>query len=509
LYKSIGLFDCGPLAAQCEQDIPMIQFLLNDRLQQEATLSPDTTVLEYLRREAGRCGTKEGCASGDCGACTVVLAEPQGESLRYTPINACLTFMSAIQGKQLITVEDLKHHGRLHSVQQAMVDNHASQCGFCTPGFVMSLFALQKNHQQKEHFAVKRGVEREEVLHALSGNLCRCTGYRPIVDAAFAACQQPPADQFDRAEKMTLERLRAISPVAGQITQREGDVSLLPSTVDELAAAYTANPDARLVAGGTDLALEVTQRHHRLTQLISVSHIPEMKMLAVTDTNLLIGAAATLSDCMPFLAREFPDFGALLERFASQQIRNQGTFGGNIANASPIGDGGPVLLALGASLVLRRGSQRRTLPLEQFYLGYKHTALQSSEFIEQVVIPRAAGSTLKVYKVSKRLDDDISAVCGAFNLEVTDGVVTRVTIAYGGMAAIAKRAENCEQQLLGQPWQAATVERACQALMQDFQPIGDFRASQEYRMQVAKNLLRRCLIETTSPETLMRVTQYV
>ncbi|WP_369790789.1 xanthine dehydrogenase small subunit [Rouxiella sp. WC2420] len=492
----------------------MIQFLLNDRLQQETTLPPDTTVLQYLRRDAGRCGTKEGCASGDCGACTVVIAEPQGETLRYTPINACLTFMSALQGKQLITVEDLKHRGELHSVQQAMVDNHASQCGFCTPGFVMSMFALQKSAQKKMQSAAlaSRGAQREEILQALSGNLCRCTGYRPIVDAAHSACELQAEDQFDRGEKVTLQRLRAIAPIAGQVTREQDDVSLLPSSIDELAAAYLANPQARLVAGGTDLALEVTQRHQRLTQLIALSHIPELQAISVTPDSLLIGAAATLSSCLPLLEHEFPDFGALLERFASQQIRNQGTFGGNIANASPIGDGGPVLLALGASLVLRRGKEQRTLPLEQFYLGYKQTALQAGEFIEQIIIPRVAADssrTLKVYKVSKRLDDDISAVCGAFHIEVREGIVIHASIAYGGMAAIAKRASHCEQQLVGQVWQSTTVERACQALAVDYQPISDFRASQEYRMQVAKNLLRRCLIETTSSETLMRVTQYV
>ncbi|MEG3133778.1 xanthine dehydrogenase small subunit [Rouxiella sp. T17] len=507
----------------------MIQFLLNDRLQQETTLPPDTTVLQYLRRDAGRCGTKEGCASGDCGACTVVIAEPQGDTLRYTPINACLTFISALQGKQLITVEDLKHQGQLHSVQQAMVDNHASQCGFCTPGFVMSLFALQKDAAlqqdmasqketaaQRNHSAIKNGVNREQVLHALSGNLCRCTGYRPIVDAALSACEFSDEDQFDRAETVTLQRLQAIAPQSllheNQNTLHHDELGFIPTTLKQLADLYLANPEAKLVAGGTDLALEVTQRHRRLPQLIAISHIPQLKNIEITDQALIIGAAATLSSCMPLLEREFADFGALLERFASQQIRNQGTFGGNIANGSPIGDGGPVLLALGASLVLRRGADQRTLPLEQFYLGYRQTALQAGEFIEQIIIPRVAEEStriLKVYKVSKRLDDDISAVCGAFHIEVTDGVVTHVSIAFGGMAAIAKRASHCETQLLGQPWQASSVERACLALETDYQPISDFRASREYRMQVAKNLLRRCLIETTSKETMMRVTQYV
>ncbi|MFD3248594.1 xanthine dehydrogenase small subunit [Rahnella aquatilis] len=467
----------------------MIQFLMNGRIHTE-NLPADTTVLHYLRRDAGRCGTKEGCASGDCGACTVVLAEKQGDRLQYRTVNACLTFMSAVHGKQLITVEDLRHRGELHHVQQAMVDNHASQCGFCTPGFVMSLFAMEKN---KPVFTV------ESVQETLSGNLCRCTGYRPIMDAAKAIMAAPQADQFDADARQTLETLTAICA-----TEQ-------PVSVDELAARYLAHPDSRLVAGGTDLALDVTQRYQRLPELISLSHIPELKAITLTGQAIHIGAAAPLSDCMPVLHEEFPEFGELLERFASQQIRNQGTFGGNIANASPIGDGGPVLLALGASLLLRRGAEQRELPLDQFFLGYRKTALRPGEFIEQIRIPRntPASRQLRIYKVSKRLEDDISAVCAALHIDVQNGVVVHARVAFGGMAEVAKRASACEAQLLGQPWQTATIERACQALEQDFTPISDFRASREYRMQVAKNLLRRCHIEMTSPETLMRVTHYV
>lgn len=467
----------------------MIQFLMNGRIHTE-NLPADTTVLQYLRREAGRCGTKEGCASGDCGACTVVLAEAQGDTLQYRAVNACLTFMPAVHGKQLITVEDLKHHGELHHVQQAMVDNHASQCGFCTPGFVMSLFAMEKSNPV---FSV------EGVQETLSGNLCRCTGYRPIMDAAKAICEAPQPDQFDADTRQTLEKLRAISATDQ------------PVTVDELAERYLAQPDSRLVAGGTDLALEVTQRYQRIPKLISLSHIPELNAITLTGQAIHIGAATPLSTCMPVLHDEFPAFGELLERFASQQIRHQGTFGGNIANASPIGDGGPVLLALGASLLLRRGETQRELPLDQFFLGYRKTALQPGEFIEQIRIPRntSVDRQLRVYKVSKRLEDDISAVCAALHIEVQNGVVVHARVAFGGMAEVAKRAGYCEAQLLGQPWQTATVEQACQALDLDFTPISDFRASREYRMQVAKNLLRRCHIEMTSPETLMRVTHYV
>lgn len=468
----------------------MTQFLMDNRLHSVTHLPADTTVLQFLRRDAGRCGTKEGCASGDCGACTVVLAQVDGEKLRYQTVNACLTFVSALHGKQLITVEDLKHRGELHHVQQAMVDNHASQCGFCTPGFVMSLFALEKQHQP---------FEREPVQQALSGNLCRCTGYRPIMDAAQQVCEHPQPDQFDSAEQQTLRQLKSI-----QDTQS-------PKSIEALATYYLAHPDARLVAGGTDLALDVTQRYQRIPELISLSAVAELQQVSLTDSDVLIGAAASISNCMALLRQEFPDFGHLLERFASRQIRNQGTFGGNIANASPIGDANPVLLALGATLVLRRGAVQRELPLEQFFLGYKKIALQPGEFIEQIRIPRSVDSTrqLRVYKVSKRLEDDISAVCAAFHIEVQQGVVVHARVAFGGMAEVAKRACHCEAQLLGQPWQLATIERAAQALELDFSPLSDFRASREYRMQVAKNLLRRCHIELTSPETLMRVTHYV
>jgi len=468
----------------------MTQFLMENRLHSVTNLPDDTTVLQFLRRDAGRSGTKEGCASGDCGACTVVLAQVDGEKLHYQTVNACLTFVSALHGKQLITVEDLKHRGELHHAQQAMIDNHASQCGFCTPGFVMSLFALEK---QQTFF------EREQAQHALSGNLCRCTGYRPIMDAAQQVCEQPQADQFDRAEQQTLQQLKSIKRASG------------PASVEALATFYLDNPNARLVAGGTDLALDVTQRYQRLPKLISLSAIPELQQVSLTETELLIGAAAPISCCMPLVQQEFPDFGLLLARFASQQIRNQGTFGGNIANASPIGDGNPVLLALGATLVLRRGEVLRHLPLDQFFLGYKKTALQAGEFIEQIRIPRSTDSArqLRVYKVSKRLEDDISAVCAALQIEVRQGVVVHARVAFGGMAEMARRAAHCEAELLGQPWKLATIERAARALEQDFSPLSDFRASREYRMQVAKNLLRRGYIELTSPETLMRVTSYV
>ncbi|MFV9682774.1 xanthine dehydrogenase small subunit [Pseudomonas sp. NY15367] len=478
----------------------MIQFLLNRELRTEHALDPNITVLNYLREHVGKTGTKEGCASGDCGACTVVVGELDGERVRYRTLNSCLTFVSSLHGKQLITVEDLKHQGKLHSVQQAMVDCHGSQCGFCTPGFIMSLFALQKNSS---------GFDKGATLEALAGNLCRCTGYRPIIDAAEQACCQKQPDQFDAFEADTVARLKAIAPRETAELNSGDKRCLVPLTVADLADLYTANPEARLLAGGTDLALEVTQFHRELPVMIYVGHIEDMKRIEVTDSAIEIGAAAALSDCYAALSREYPDFGELLHRFASLQIRNQGTLGGNIGNASPIGDAPPLLIALGAQIALRQGNTRRILPLQDYFLDYKVTARQEAEFIEKIIVPRKqANQAFRAYKVSKRLDDDISAVCAAFNLTIEDGVVTDARIAFGGMAAIPKRASACEAALAGSAWYPGVIEHACAALAEDFTPLSDFRASKEYRLLTAQNLLRKFFLEQQSPEIETRVTAY-
>ncbi|WGL63665.1 xanthine dehydrogenase small subunit [Pseudomonas sp. CW003PS] len=478
----------------------MIQFLLNRELRTEHALDPNVTVLNYLRKHVGKTGTKEGCASGDCGACTVVVGELDGERVRYRTLNSCLTFVSSLHGKQLITVEDLKHKGKLHSVQQAMVDCHGSQCGFCTPGFIMSLFALQKNSS---------GYDKSATLEALAGNLCRCTGYRPIIDAAEQACCQKQPDQFDAFESATVAQLKSIAPRETAELNSGDKRCLVPLTVADLADLYAANPEARLLAGGTDLALEVTQFHRELPVMIYVGHIEDMKRIDVTDSAIEIGAAAALSDCYEALSREYPDFGELLHRFASLQIRNQGTLGGNIGNASPIGDAPPLLIALGAQIALRQGNTRRILPLQDYFLDYKVTARQEAEFIEKIIVPRSqANQAFRAYKVSKRLDDDISAVCAAFNLTIVDGVVTEARIAFGGMAAIPKRASACEAALAGSAWYPGVIERACNALAEDFTPLSDFRASKEYRLLTAQNLLRKFFLEQQSPEIETRVTAY-
>jgi xanthine dehydrogenase small subunit len=483
----------------------VIQFLLNQQLRSEHTLDPNMTVLQYLREHLRRPGTKEGCASGDCGACTVVLGELDSSGsiprIRYRSLNACLSFVASLHGKQLLSVEDLKHQGQLHTVQQAMVDCHGSQCGFCTPGFVMSLFALQKNSP---------GADVHEAQEALAGNLCRCTGYRPILAAAAQACSGTASDQFDARQASTIAQLQAIAPTTTGELANADKRCLVPLTVAELADLYLQHPDARLLAGGTDLALEVTQSHRSLPVMIHVGNVAQMKRIEVLDAHLEIGAAAPLTDCYTALAAHYPDFGALLQRFASLQIRNQGTLGGNIGNASPIGDAPPLLLALGADIVLRCGDSCRSLPLQDYFVDYRVTARQPSEFIETILVPKARpGWSFRAYKLSKRLDDDISAVCAAFNLRIEDGYVREARLAFGGMAAIPKRARASEAALIGQAWSQATVEAACAALAEDFTPLSDFRASKEYRLLSAQNLLRKYFIELTTPHIETRVTDYV
>ncbi|AJR06336.1 xanthine dehydrogenase small subunit [Photobacterium gaetbulicola] len=479
----------------------MITFLLNQELREEKRLSPNMTVLNYLRTCVNRTGTKEGCGSGNCGTCTVVLAELTGDDqLLYRAVNACTVFVSALHGKQLITVEALKDQdGALHPVQQALVDCHGSQCGFCTPGIVMSVFSLIKNTSQPS---------RQQAIEALSGNLCRCTGYQPILNAALSLAQsQTIKDQFSEQEQSTIAKLTSLRHEPGYLSVESLSCDI-PSTTDALAKLLEDKPQARLIAGSTDMAMEVTQQHNKIDALIDISHVSEMKTITEDDDRLIIGANVPLSDCRDRLKQYYPDFGDLLGRFASQQIRNQATLGGNIATASPIGDSLPLLIALNACLNLRQGSTTRHLPLEQTFTGYRQTALQPSEFIESISIPKPGDLIFHCYKVSKRLNDDISTVCAGFNIGIANGVVTSARIAYGGMAEIPKRAAHCEQHLLGSPWDKSTIEGAMLALDSDFTPLSDFRASARYRRQIAANLLYRFFIEQQNGQIDTRVTTY-
>lgn len=479
----------------------MIQFLLNNRLVTERDLDPNLTVLNYLRNHQQRCGTKEGCASGDCGACTVTLGQVVDGRMHYETVNSCLTLVSSLQGKQLITVEDLRQGSELHPVQQAMVDCHGSQCGYCTPGFVMSLFTLQKN---------SHGWDRHQAEQALAGNLCRCTGYRPIMDAAQQACEQPVQDNFSQNEASLVQRLQALVSHEVQVLEASGSRCFVPKTLAQLAALYQQHPEARLLAGGTDLSLQITQQYQRIPLLIALEQVAELKTCREDDESWRLGAGASLHQCYQFLASRIPAFSNMLERFASLQIRNQGTLGGNIGNASPIGDAAPMLLALSARLELQQGDRCREVELEQFFTGYRQTVLQPGEFIRTIIIPRVTVSPdFVAWKVSKRLDDDISAIFAAINMQLENGTVQRVRIAFGGMAATPKRALHTEAALTGAPFTLTTMETACAALSHDFQPLSDFRASAAYRLQVARNLLRRYYAQASGELTIAEVTRYV
>jgi xanthine dehydrogenase small subunit len=475
-----------------------VHFLLGHDPRELRKLDPNLTVLNWLREVERRCGTKEGCAEGDCGACTVVLGELADDRLRYRAVNACILFAPQLDGRQLITVEHLRRSdGSLHPVQQVMVECHGSQCGFCTPGFVMSLFALY--HED-------RAPSRQRILDVLAGNLCRCTGYRPIVEAARRMYEIGQDDEFSARETETVAQLRAFRGGGRLAFAYGGKRYFAPRRVDELAALCEQFPSACLLAGGTDVGLWVTKQHRDLDTLIYVGAVEELRRLEATATHLEIGAAVTYTDAMAAVGGRWPDFGELIRRLGSVQIRNSGTIGGNVANGSPIGDSMPALIALGADLVLRKASARRNMPLEDFYLDYRTTTLERGEFVELIRVPLPQPERqFRCYKISKRFDQDISALLGAFNIRLAKGRVADVRIAYGGMAAIPKRATECEQALCGRPWTEPTIARGREALARDFAPISDMRASAAYRLLAAQNLLTKFHIETSAPAVPTRV----
>ncbi|MCC0033595.1 MAG: xanthine dehydrogenase small subunit [Brucellaceae bacterium] len=470
-----------------------IAFLLNDEAVRLTDVSPGDTLLDHLRLARGLTGTKEGCAEGDCGACTVLVGRLDASgTLSYESVNACIRFMGSLDGCHVVTVEHLKgRDGALHPVQQAMVEHHGSQCGFCTPGFVMSLYALWMAEPDADDVRIEK---------ALQGNLCRCTGYEAIMRAARAisAYGNPALDALAMERAQVVRKLAALSDGARvDITGRDGRL-IVPADVDDLARVLEELPDATIVAGSTDVGLWVTKQMRSIGPAVFTSHLDGLKTITRHGNALVIGAGASYSRAHGALADALPPMAALIDRIGGEQVRNMGTIGGNIANGSPIGDTPPPLIALGATVTLRKGHGRRSLPLQDFFIAYGKQDRQPGEFVESVTIPLPApGDAFAVYKVSKRREEDITAVLGAFHMKrAADGTIVQIHIAYGGMAAVPKRAVAAEKALTGKPWTLATVDAALDAFETDFQPLSDMRASAAYRMLVAKNLLRRFFQET-------------
>jgi xanthine dehydrogenase small subunit len=449
-----------------------ISFLLNGETVDLAEVSPTMTLLDWLRLDRGLCGTKEGCNEGDCGACTVMVQDTAG----LRAMNACILFLPQLHGKAVRTVEGIRaDDGGLHPVQQAMVDHHGSQCGFCTPGFIASMATAHANGAT-------------DFNDRLAGNLCRCTGYAPIIRAAEAAVKSP-------APTWITGDLAAVTAAAS-----DEAAPALPGSSDALAALLEKDPDTRIIAGGTDVGLWVTKQLRDLGPVAFLHRCEDLRQIEVTDDTIRMGAAVTIEELRAVIFAHHPDFAEMLRRFGSAQVRAAATVGGNIANGSPIGDSPPALIALNAKLHLRKGDKRRTIPLEKFFLDYGKQDREPGEFVEAVSIPRQP-DRLSVYKISKRFDQDISALCGAFNITVEDGKVTDARIAFGGMAGIPKRAHHVETALIGETWGAEAIAQAWTAWEKDYAPLSDLRASANYRLEVARNLLTRYYLEDLGART--------
>jgi xanthine dehydrogenase small subunit len=454
-----------------------VRFLLDGEVIEIADADPTGTLLDHLRIGLRRTGTKEGCAEGDCGACTVLVGELAEASVAWRAVNACIQFLPMLHGRALMTVESLSRGGAPTPLQDTMAANGASQCGFCTPGFVMSLHGRGIG-------AVGSDLPLADVI---AGNLCRCTGYGPILAAGAAHPPEPsPADPE------LVAALQAIQPGRGVWGQFDGRVWFAPRSLAELADVLAAHPDARLVAGATDVGLWVTKGLRTLDKLVFLADVPELGEITQSAEGLRLGAAVRYADAHAAMARLHPDLGELVRRIGGLQVRNAGTVGGNIANGSPIGDGPPALIAMGAELTLNGTHGQHTMPLEDFFVAYGQQNIRPGEFVESVFIPRPdPEDVVLVAKLSKRFDSDISALCGAFRLTVRGGTITAARVAFGGMAGTPRRAPACEAALTGAPFGTEAIERGAAALATDYTPLNDLRGSAAYRLEAAANLLRR------------------
>ncbi len=479
-----------------------IRFILNDHDITLQTVGACDTLLDYLRLERHLTGTKEGCAEGDCGACTILVGRMTGGALRYEAVNACIRFLASLDGCHVVTVEHLSGaDGTLHPVQQAMVDCHGSQCGFCTPGFVMALYALWMQNPDPSE---------DEIETALQGNLCRCTGYAPIIRAAraMAATGNPAKDFLIRERENITTRLAGLTDGKRVEVEKDGDRAILPADVDDLAQVLVQNPEATIIAGATDVGLWVTKLLRSITPAVFIGHLDGLRQIDVSDSHITIGAGVSYTDAESPLTGAYPHLEEYWRRIAGWQVRNMGTVGGNIANGSPIGDAPPVLIALGAEITLRLGQAERRVRLEDYFIDYGKQDRAPGEFVEAIHIPLMAPDSLHAaYKISKRRDEDISSVAAGFNVTVVDGQITAATIAFGGMAAIPKCAAQAEAALVGQPFDQAAFIAAGAALAQDFTPLSDWRASADYRMKAAQNLFRRFYLEMSESDQPVRLAQ--
>ena len=463
----------------------IVKFIYKDKIVEINNPDSNETILNYVRTKLKKTGTKEGCAEGGCGACTVVLGELIENNITYKAINSCIAFVPSLEGKQLILVEDLISKDELHPVQKAMVNYHGSQCGFCTPGFVMSLFAMYKNYSSYKEDIIKDSIQ---------GNLCRCTGYKPIIDAAKSLNKENKFDHFSKNKKITLSLLRKIKQRNITIIN-DNKKYFAPKSVDELKKILRQEPNSKLLSGGTDVSLIVTKERKDLNSLIYMNSINELNYIKENNSYIEVGATTPLINFESFITKYFPDFSQILKRYGSVQIRNVCTIAGNIATASPIGDTLPLLLALDSQIVIKDKNKTQILPLNGFFISYRKTKLKKGQFIHSIRIPLLKKNIFKAYKISKRIDDDISSVCASFNIEINNNKIKKIKIAYGGMSSIPKRAVNCEKILLNSFLSNKTINKAKKFLEKDFKPITDARASNKYRMEVAKNLLEKCFLE--------------